>query len=78
MGLWQVGSRLPSLQASARAQIPSYRMSSLLLGLDTLNLGRKPSTLLGGSGDLVTRVINRATILIITYHPNYGTYNLTC
>ena len=33
--------------------------------------------LLKGSWDLVTRVINKVTILIITYNPNQGTYNLT-
>ena len=32
---------------------------------------------LKGSWDLVTRVINKVTILIITYNPNWGTYNLT-
>ena len=33
--------------------------------------------LLKGSWDLVTRVINKVTRLIITYDPNQGTYNLT-
>ena len=36
--------------------------------------------LLKGSWDLVTRLIKvvlRATILIVTYIPNQGTYNLT-
>ena len=32
---------------------------------------------LKGSWDLVTRLILEVTILIITYSPNYGTYNLT-
>ena len=31
---------------------------------------------LKGSWDLVTRLILEVTILIITYSPNYGTYNL--
>ena len=30
-----------------------------------------------GSWDLVTRVITRAIVLITTYNPNQGTYNLT-
>ena len=34
-------------------------------------------TILKGSWDLVTRVITKVTILIITYNPNQGTYNLT-
>ena len=33
--------------------------------------------LLKGSWDLVTRVINKATILITTYNPNSGTHDLT-
>ena len=33
--------------------------------------------ILKGSWDLVTKVINRVTLLIITYNPNKGTYNLT-
>ena len=37
----------------------------------------RSSRLLEGSWDLVTRVIIKVTILIITYNPNYGTYNLT-
>ena len=44
-------------------------------------LGKKPGMLhvdvLKGSWDLVTRVIIRVTILITTYNPNQGTYNLT-
>ena len=37
------------------------------------------SSLLKGSWDLVTGAINEVTILILTYNPNSGTYNLiTC
>ena len=32
---------------------------------------------LKGSWDFVTRATNRVTILIITYNPIQGTYNLT-
>ena len=35
------------------------------------------SGLLRGSGDLVSRVISKVTIVISTYNPNYGTYNPT-
>ena len=35
------------------------------------------SCILKGSGDLVARVINRVTILIITYNPDLSTYNCT-
>ena len=33
--------------------------------------------LLGGSGDLVSRVITKVTIVISTYNLNWGTYNPT-
>ena len=36
-----------------------------------------PSTLLKGSWVLVSRVLNKETILLITYNPDHGTYNLT-
>ena len=39
--------------------------------------GLLEQALLKGSLDLVTRVVNRVTLLIITYNPNKGTYNLT-
>ena len=39
--------------------------------------GLLEQALLKGSWDLVARVVNRVTLLIITYNPNKGTYNLT-
>ena len=35
------------------------------------------SPILGGSGDLVSRVITKVTIVISTYNLNWGTYNPT-
>ena len=40
-----------------------------------LALGKQ--MVLGGSWDLVTRVIYKITILISTYNPNKGTYDCT-
>ena len=38
---------------------------------------RRGLGLLKGSWDLVTRVMIKVAILIVTYNPNKGTYNFT-
>ena len=38
---------------------------------------RDLGSVLKGSWDLATRAISKVTILITTYNPNQGTYNLT-
>ena len=49
----------------------------LLRKPDKVGLIMARRDVLEGSWDLVTRVIIKVTILIITYNPNSGTYNLT-
>ena len=47
-----------------------FRIVGFGAGLTVLDCGFRMISLLGGSWDLVTRVIIRVTLLITTYNPN--------
>ena len=51
------------------AGLLSLRVSGIGLGFGVEGSGFRVSSLLKGSWDLVTGVINKATIVLITYNP---------
>ena len=62
---------------SCEDRVTGFRVSDSFMGTIRASRVSFMDTILKGSWDLVTRVITKVTILIITYNPNQGTYNLT-
>ena len=71
----------PGMIAVHRASELNPRSQTLSPEPKTLNLKSphsKHEPLLKGSSDLVTRVLSAVAILVSTYNPKRGAYNLAC